>query len=98
VSGPLPKIGSIYSFRTAPLSEFAAQAADRFGALKMLGANGACIVIAVLDCIWMKPPTLGEAFGCAILREHHYFHTGALAAFGGNAEWWTLSKCNPAKA
>lgn len=87
----IPVDGSVYSFRTAPLSEFAPQKTDRFGALKILGSNGVYIAIAVLDCIWMRQPSLEDVCECAILRQYRFFHTGRRAVFGINPGWWTLS-------
>jgi hypothetical protein len=91
VSDPLPARGSVYSFRTAPLSEFAPQITNRYGVLKVLGSNGLCVVIAVLDYISSKPPTLNDVRACNVLRERRFSHTGRPAACGINAEWWNLS-------
>jgi len=91
VSDLLPSAGSVYSFRTAPLSEFAPQVTDRYGALKVLGSNEHCVVITVLDSIWSKPPSLNDVRACGILRQHRFFHTGSPAVWGVNAEWWNLS-------
>jgi hypothetical protein len=98
VSDRLPAGGSVYSFRTAPYSEFAPQATDRYAALKVLGSNGKHIVIAVLNSIWQSSPSLDNVRACEILREHRFSHTGRLAVFGINAEWWTPSDLSEMKA
>jgi hypothetical protein len=89
VSDSLPVSGSVFSFRTAPLSEFARQSTDRFAALKVLDANESYVVVAVLDSVWRTAPSLSDVRPSHILREHRFFHTGRLAVFGINAEWWT---------
>jgi hypothetical protein len=91
VSNSFPAAGSIYSFRTAPFSKFASPTTDRYSALKVLGSDGTYIAIAVLDSIWSKPPSLNDAGACDILREHRFSHTGRLAVWGVNVEWWNLS-------
>jgi len=91
MSNPVPGEGSVYCFRTAPYSEFAPQVTGRYGALKVLGSNGLYVVLAVLDSIWSKPPSLNDVRACDILREHRFFHTGRLAVWGVNAEWWKPS-------
>src|SRR5262245_17695583 len=91
MSNSVPGDGSVYCFRTAPLSEFAPQVTDRYGALKVLGSNERCIVIAVLDSIWNKPPSLKEVRACSVLREHRFFHEGRPAVWAVNPEWWNLS-------
>lgn len=97
VPDPLPAAGSVYSFRTAPLSEFAPQITDRYAALKVLGSNGIYIVIAVLNSIWRSPPSLDDVRACDILREHRFSHTGRLAVFGIKPEWWTPSDLDELK-
>lgn len=91
MSDPLPVAGSVFSFRTAPISEFAPQRTNRYAALRVLDSNGALIVLAVLNSIWREPPSLDDVDAYGILREHRFFHTGRLAVFGINAEWWSLS-------
>ena len=92
MSDPLPAAGSVYSFRNAPFSEFAPQITGRYAAFKVLGSNGVYVVIAVLNSIWRKPPSLDDVRACDILREHRFSHTGRLAVFGINAEWWASSE------
>jgi hypothetical protein len=88
---PIPIDGSVFGFRTTPLSAFAPPVTDRFGALKVLGSNGQYIVVAVLDSIWSKLPSLSDVRDCAVLREHRFSHTGKPAVWGINVESWKLS-------
>ncbi|HCK85262.1 MAG TPA: hypothetical protein DHW63_12320 [Hyphomonadaceae bacterium] len=94
MSNPLPASGNVYSFRTAPLSEFAPQATNRFAAFKVLGSNASHVVVAVLDAIWRTPPSPDDVCTLRILREHRFFHTGRPAVFEVNADWWTLHELN----
>src|SRR5262249_15369503 len=91
MSDPLPAAGSVYSFRTAPFTQFAPQTTGRYAALKVLGCNEHVIVIAVLNAIWERPPSLDEVRSCDLLRQHRFFGTGKVAVFGMNTEWWALS-------
>jgi hypothetical protein len=94
MSDSAPTPGSVYSFRTAPISEFAPQVTDRYGTLKILGSNKTHIVIAVLNFIRRWPPSLDDMRACDILREHRFSHTGRPAVFGMQTVWWTLSDLN----
>jgi hypothetical protein len=87
-----PLVGDLYSFRTSPFSEFARAETGRFGAFKILGASERLLIVAVLDGVWPAPPSLKEARRAAILREHRFAHTGRLAVFGIEKEWWTSSE------
>jgi hypothetical protein len=91
VSDPLPVAGSVYSFRTAPYSEFAPQSTGRYAALKVLGVNEVLVVVGVLDSISRMPPSLEDVRDCRILCEHRFAHNGRPAVFGLNVEWWTSS-------
>ena len=91
ISHRLPFPGDIYSFRTSPLSEFAAPETGRFGVFKIIGANELCLAIAVLEGIWDHPPQLDEASRASLLREHRFAHTGRVAAFGVQTAWWRPS-------
>jgi hypothetical protein len=91
MSDPLPTAGSVYSFRTAPLSDFAPQTTDRYAAVKVLDLNGTDIVIAVLNSIWHSPPSLDDVRACDILRQHRFSHSGRLAVLGISVEWWSPS-------
>lgn len=97
MSDPLPANGSIYSFRTAPFSDFAPQTTGRFAALKVLGANASHVVVAVLDSIWRTPPSLDDVRTSIVLREHRFFHTGRAAAFGINVDSWNLQELEEMK-
>jgi hypothetical protein len=70
---------------------------DRYAALKVLGYDGNYVVIAVLNSIWRRSPSLDDVRGCEILREHRFFHTGRLAVFGINADWWIPSDLDEMK-
>lgn len=84
----LPTTGSVYSFRTSPLSEFAPLETGRYAAFKILAANQTQIVVAVLDGIWSTPPSLAVARKALIVREHRFAWTGRLAVFGFWVAWW----------
>lgn len=84
--------GSVYSFRTAPYSEFAPLETGRFAAFKVLGLNDKHVAVGVLDGIWSSPPTLTEARRASTLRERRFAHTGREAVFGVSAEIWSPSK------
>jgi hypothetical protein len=86
-----PVAGEIYSFRTSPLSGFAPPETGRYAAFKVLGVNKRYVAIAVLEGVWSTPPTLGVANEALPLHEHRFAHTGRMAAFGVNADWWTPS-------
>jgi hypothetical protein len=86
--------GNIYAFRTAPTNEFGAPETGRWAAIKVLGSNQALIVVAVLDRIWNSLPSLEEAGGAPILREHRFAFTGRLAVFGVIADGWSPSGLN----
>jgi hypothetical protein len=81
----------VYSFRTAPFSEFSPPETGRFAAFKVLGLNEKHVAVAVLDGIWSNPPTLTEARRASILRERRFAHTGREAVFGVSAEFWSPS-------
>jgi hypothetical protein len=87
---PLPNPGDVYAFRTSPTSEFADPEMDRIAAFKILGLDSNLVVVAVLDGIWRAYPSLAEASQRSILREHRFAHTGRVAVFGVNAEWWSF--------
>lgn len=89
IAPPFP--GDIYSFRTSPLSEFAAPETDRFGVFKIIGGNELRLAIAVLEGIWDHPPQLHEASQASLLRQHRFAHTGRVAAFGVQTAWWRPS-------
>jgi hypothetical protein len=91
MSSPVPADGTVFHFRTVPYSEFAPKLTNRFGALKVLGSNEDSVVIAVLDFIGDKPPSLEVARACHILQEHRFSHTGRPAVWSVNADWWDLS-------
>ena len=84
-----PKAGQIYSFRTAPYSEFAQPMTDRYAAFKIIEANERYVTVAVLDGIWPAAPTLREARARSIVHEHRFAKTGRRAVFGVQREWWT---------
>jgi hypothetical protein len=86
-----PLAGDIYSFRTSAFSEFARPETGRYAAFKILGVSERHLVVAVLDGVWNAPPSLKEASRAAILREHRFAHTGRLAVFGLNKDWWSPS-------
>jgi len=86
-----PVAGNVYSFHTSPLSEFAPPETGRYAAFKVLDINERFIAIAVLEGIWSRPPTLRAANEAVILRQRRFAHTGQMAAFGVNADWWTFS-------
>ena len=86
-----PVAGNVYSFRTSPLSEFAPPETGRYAAFKVLGVNERYVAIAVLEGIWSTPPSLRAANEAAVLHEYRFAHTGRMAAFGVNADWWTPS-------
>lgn len=52
--------GDIYSFRTAPITEFSAASFSRYAALKVLGQKQGRIYYVVLDGVFEKPPSLTE--------------------------------------
>ena len=83
-----PKPGQIYSFRTTPFSEFAPPTTGRYAAFKIIGADEKNVVIAVLDGIWPVAPTPNDVRATSIIEEHRFAHTGRLATFGTNREWW----------
>lgn len=83
-----PVAGQIYSFRTRPLPESALPATGRYAVFKILGADQAHVMVAVLDGIWPAPPTPKEVRASSILAEHRFFHRGRLATFGTNRAWW----------
>lgn len=87
-----PKPGQIYSFRTSPYSEFAQPATGRYAALKILGVDDRYVAVAVLSGIWRVSPTPQDVQRTSILEEHSFAHTGELAVFGINREWWTPDK------
>jgi hypothetical protein len=87
----LPLTGSVYSFRTSPWSEFAAPETGRYAAFKILATNEKLLALAVLDKVWSAPPTLHIAEKAAILHERRFAHTGRLAAFGVNSDFWVPS-------
>lgn len=83
----LPEAGSIWSFRTRPLTEFSPPATGRYGALKVVGRLPHEFVIVVLDGIWTRPPTLEDAASCGILlRDFHGEVTAC--AWGAWNSWW----------
>src|SRR5882757_2606220 len=87
----LPVAGNLYSFRTSPLSEFASPETGRYAAFKVLGVSERYVAIAVLEGIWSTPPSLRAANEAVVLHEHRFAHTGRMAAYGINADWWTPS-------
>lgn len=62
--------GQIYSFRTRPFCELSPPSTGRFAAFKVIGLKDDLIIIAVLDGIWSKAPTLEEVRSSTILMEH----------------------------
>jgi hypothetical protein len=86
-----PVAGNVYSFRTSPYSEFAPPETGRYAAFKVLGVNERYVAIAVLEGIWSTPPSLSATNEAAVLHQHRFAHTGRMAAFGVNADWWTPS-------
>jgi hypothetical protein len=86
-----PIAGDVYSFRTSPLSEFAPPETGRYAAFKVLAVNESYVAIAVLEGIWSTPPSLRAASEAVVLHQHRFAHTGRMAAFGVNADWWTSS-------
>ncbi|PJG55472.1 hypothetical protein CVM73_10525 [Bradyrhizobium forestalis] len=86
-----PVAGEIYSFRTSPLSGFAPPETGRYAAFKVLGVNERFVAIAVLGGIWSTPPSLRVANEAVVLHEHRFAHTGRMAVFGVNADWWAPS-------
>src|SRR4051812_13611097 len=89
--GELPIAGNVYGFRTSPYSEFAPPETGRYAAFKVLGVNERHVAIAVLEGIWSRPPDLRAANEAVVLHEHRFAHTGRMAAFGVQADWWTPS-------
>jgi hypothetical protein len=87
----LPEAGEVFRFRTRPYNHFSVPETGRFAMCKVLGADERFVAIAVLEGVWIQPPTLKDALGSPILREHRFAHTGRLAAFGINSEWWRPS-------
>lgn len=84
-----PQPGQVYSFRTAPFSEFAPSPTGRFAAFKIIGITKKLVVVAVLEGIWSKPPTPDELSGCGILKEHRFAYLGGRpAVYGVNTAWW----------
>jgi hypothetical protein len=83
-----PESGKLYSFETAPYTEFSSSQTGRYAAFKLLGVSKDYYVLAVLDGTWDRPPTLQQAARCAILEEHRFAHTGRPAVFGVNTDWW----------
>jgi hypothetical protein len=88
---PSPETGRVYSFETAPYTEFSSSNTGRYAAFKVLGVSKDYYVLAVLDGTWGSPPTLQQAARCADLKEHRFAHTGKPAVFGVNRDWWDPS-------
>ena len=80
--------GHVYSFQTAPYSEFAPPSTGRYAAFKLLGVGDKHIAVAVLEGIWTSAPAVKDVRGKAILDEHRFAHTGRPAVFGVQREWW----------
>ena len=87
----LPVAGNVYGFRTSPYSEFAPPETGRYAAFKILAVNETYVAFAVLAGIWSTHPGLDAANEAVVLHEHRFAHTGRMAAFGVNADWWKLS-------
>jgi hypothetical protein len=85
---PTPSAGKVYSFATAPYNEFSPAQTGRFSAFKIIGVSDDLYVVAVLAGIWPDPPTLQQAAKCEILAERRFAHSGQLAVFGVNRQWW----------
>ena len=64
-----PVDGDLYSFRTAPATEFSPNETGRYASLKVLGRKGDGVCIAVLDGIFSAHPTLADIDRLPILRE-----------------------------
>ena len=80
--------GQVYSFRTRPFTEFSPPATGRFAAIRILGVNDEYVVVAVLDAIWLEPPTFEEVRTISTIIEHRFAAKGP-GAFGVPREWWT---------
>ena len=91
MSDSIPGDGSVYFFRTLPYSQFASPVTNRYAALKALGSDESCVVVAVLDSIWSEPPSLNNVRDCALLRQYRFSHRGSVAVWRVNTEWWDLS-------
>lgn len=83
-----PAAGHIYAFRTSPFSAFSPPETGRWAAMKLIGVMEDLIVIAVLDGIWTRPPTLKEAARARTLRERRFAYTGKPAVFGMDPAAW----------
>lgn len=105
VADPTPQPGTVYSFATLPYTVFSSPPTGRYAAFKVLGASDDHYVVAVLAGVWSSPPTLQQATKCELLEEHRLAHSGQLAVFGVNREWWQadtltslvplgISRCN----
>jgi len=83
-----PAAGQVYSFRTAPYSEFATPDTSRYGAFKVLGADDKHVAVAVLDGIWPTAPKTSDIRTALILKEHRFNWNGKAATFRMNRDWW----------
>lgn len=89
--GDFPKDGDVFGFRTTPLSDFAPSETNRFGSIKVLGVGSKSIVVAVLDGVFEKMPTLEQVLTCNILRMNRYSFENYEAVFGFAKSWWSNS-------
>lgn len=64
----LPEVGSVWSFRTRPCTEFSPPDTGRYAAFKVVGRTEYVIVIGVLEGVWARPPALEEVACCGIIQ------------------------------
>jgi hypothetical protein len=60
--------GDIFSFRTAPATEFSPRETSRYAAFKVLGQRGESVCYVVLAGIFDRHPTLEQVAGLPYLR------------------------------
>ncbi|MFT5511016.1 MAG: hypothetical protein ACI89J_004116 [Hyphomicrobiaceae bacterium] len=67
VDGQVVVVGGIYSFRTAPYTEFSPPHATRYAALKILGRSRDHAFYVVLNGVFNSPPNMDQVLGLSPL-------------------------------
>jgi hypothetical protein len=68
----IPSAGEIYAYRTTPFFEFSNPIPEAYAAVKVLAVDAKGICFAILDGIWLKPPTVRQAARRSVLVEHRW--------------------------
>lgn len=87
----LPEEGHVYSFRTCPYTPFSASETGRYAAIKVLGVTDRLVVIATLEPVWHRHPTLKEAADACVLSQYRFAHEGREAIVGVLKEGWNIA-------